>query len=332
MKTLALAALAAALALPAVAQPAPRTPDGRPDLSGNWSNVSLTKLERPASLKGLTLPEAEARRLAANDPILRMKSDRGPIDPEAGAPAPGGSTGHDAIFLDNGTAYAKIRGEYRTSWIVEPEDGRMPLTPLGQQRRREAAAMSGRMDPAGPEELAPNDRCLIGSRGSGGPGMLNNIYNSNYQFLLTRDALVTITEMGFGVRTIPILKDAAAARAAHGPAALHPWHGDSTAWWEGGTLVIETVDVHPVQGRFGPIFLSEKGRVVERLTRTSKDEIAYEFTVEDPVHYTRPWRAEMVLTALPGQIYEYACHEGNYALPGILGGARASEGKAAGAP
>ena len=325
MKSLTVAFLAAALAVPALAQPVPKTPDGRPDLTGNWSNVSLTKLERPGSLKSLTLPEAEAKRLAANDPILRMKSDRGPIDPEAGPPAPGGSTGHDAIFLDNGESFARIRGEYRTSWIVEPEDGRMPLTPLGEQRRREALAMSGRMDPSGPEELAPNDRCLIGSRGSGGPGMLNNIYNSNYRFLLTRDALVVIVEMGFGVRIIPILADKAAAQAAHGPAALAPWMGDSTAWWEGDTLVVETVNVKPTQGRFGPIFLSEQGRVTERLTRTSGDEIAYEFAVEDPAHYTRPWRAEMVLTALGGEIYEYACHEGNYAMVGILAGARRQE-------
>jgi len=329
MKSLAAIALCALLASPAFAQPAPRTADGRPDLSGNWSNASLTKLERPPGLQGLTIPEAEAERLAANDPLLRLAAaDRRPSDPNAGPLPPGGSTGHDAIFLDGGTSFAKIRGEYRTSWIVEPDDGRLPLTDLGRRRQREASAMSGRMDPAGPEDLAPNDRCLIGSRGSGGPGMLNNIYNSNYQFLLTRDALVVIVEMGFGVRAIPILNDAAAARAAHRPAALNPWMGDSTAWWEGDTLVIETVNVNPTQGQFGPIFLSERGRVIERLTRTSKDEIAYAFTVEDPVHYTRPWRAEMVLTALPGQLYEYACHEGNYAMGGILGGARAAEAAA----
>lgn len=305
----------------------------RPDFTGNWTNVSLTKLERPPSVKGPTLTEAEATRLAANDPLLRMaEADRKPSDPNAGPLAPGGSTGHDAVFLDGGTSYAKIRGEYRSSWIVDPPDGRLPLTDLGRRRQREAAAMSNRMDPAGPEDLAPNDRCLIGSRNSGGPGMLNNIYNSNYRFQLTRDALVIIVEMGFGVRNIPILKDKATAQAAHGPAVLHPWMGDSTAWWEGGALVIETVNVHPQQGRFGPIFLSDQGRVVERLSRTSPTELAYEFTVEDPVHYTQPWRAEMKLTALPGEIYEYACHEGNYAMTGILGGARAREAQGGSAP
>ncbi|MFZ5719136.1 MAG: hypothetical protein ACOY5Y_06675 [Pseudomonadota bacterium] len=316
----------------AVAQPIPRTPDGRPDLSGNWSNASLTRLERPARFTGPTLSEEEARRLAAADPFkLAAEADSRPSDPNAGAP-PAGALGaaHSAVFLDAGDSFAKVGGEYRTSWIVDPADGRLPLTELGRRRAREAAAMSSRMDAAGPEELAPNDRCLIGSRGSGGPGMLNNIYNSNYQFLLTRDALVVIVEMGFGVRTIPILESEAAARAAHAPAVLSRWMGDSTAWWDGDVLVIETVNVHPVQGRFGPILLSEQGRVIERLTRASAGEIAYAFTVEDPVHYTRPWKAEMVLTALTDPIYEYACHEGNYAMTGILAGARAVE--AAGAP
>lgn len=319
--------LAAAVAS---AQPAPLTPDGRPDLSGAWSNRSLTKLERPRSLKGLTLSEVEAKALAARDPILVSQADRGPIDPNKGALEQDGDTTADPIFYDNGDSFAKIGGAYRTSWIVDPEDGRLPLTPLGLQRQREARATSNRMDPAGPEALSPNDRCLIGSRGSGGPGMLNNIYNSNYQFLLTKDTLVVIVEMGFDVRIIPIFPDKPAAQAGHRPAVITPWLGDSTAWWDGGTLVVETVNVNPQQGRFGPIFLSETGRVTERLTRTSAEEITYEFRVEDPVYYTRPWRAEMVLTPLPGQIYEYACHEGNYALQGILAGARAVEAEAAG--
>lgn len=315
-----------AMAAPAWAQPIPRAAGGHPDLSGNWSNVSLTKLERPQSLKGLTLTESDARRLAANDPILRAaEADRKPSDPNAGPLAPGGSLGHDAVFLDAGSAFAKIRGEYRTSWIVDPDDGRLPLTELGRRRQREAAAMSNRMDPAGPEDLAPNDRCLNGSRNSGGPGMLNNIYNSNYKFLLTRDALVVVVEMGFGVRIIPIFASKALAQAAHRPRVLGRWMGDSTAWWEGPVLTVETVDVNPQQGRFGPIFLSETGQVTERLERISPTEIAYGFTVEDPVHYTQPWRAEMVMMALAGEIYEYACHEGNYAMTGILGGARAKE-------
>ena len=314
--------LAAAFAAPAAAQPAAR------DFSGTWSNASLTWLERPARFTGPTLSEEEAKHLADADPMKRARElDSRPSDPNAGAPPVAETLGaaHSAVFMDGGTAFAKVKGQYRTSWIVEPADGRLPLTDLGRKRTAEAAAMRNRMDPDGPEELAPNDRCLIGSRGSGGPGMLNNVYNSNYRFLSTPDAFVVVVEMGFGVRAIPILKDKAAAQAAHGPAILHPWMGDSTAWWEGDTLVIETINVHPQQGSFGPIFLSEKGRVTERLSRASAKELAYEFVVEDPVHYTQTWKAEMTLYDLGDEIYEYACHEGNYALTGILGGARAKE-------
>jgi len=338
MKTSFVCAIAVAAAVTfgnAAAQPQrqglpPRTADGHPDLSGVWSNASLTWLERPANLKGATLTEAEARALAAADPLKRAaEADARPSDPNAGPP-PAGALGsaHSAVFLDAGSAFARIKGEYRTSWIVDPADGRLPLTELGRTRAREAAVTSRRLDPIGPEHLAPNDRCLIGSRGSGGPGMLNNIYNSNYQFVQAPDALVVVIEMGFGTRAIPIFEDKAAAQAAHRPAALNLWMGDSVAWWEGDALVVETVNVNPQQGRFGPIFLSEQGRVTERLTRTSAKEIAYEFQVEDPVYYTRAWKAEMVLTALGGQIYEYACHEGNYAMRGILGGARAAEAAA----
>ena len=326
----AVAVAAALLCTTAVAQPAPRTATGHPDLTGAWSNASLTWLERPANLKAPTLTEAQARALAAADPLRKAaEADSRPSDPNAGAP-PAGAVGpaHSAVFLDAGSAFAKVKGEYRTSWIVDPADGRLPLTELGRTRSREAAATSARQDPIGPEHLAPNDRCLLGSRGSGGPGMLNNIYNSNYMMVLAPDALVVVVEMGFGTRAIPIFKDKAAAQAAHRPPVLSPWMGDSVAWWDGDALVVETVNVNPQQGRFGPIFLSERGRVTERLTRISAKEIAYDFQVEDPVYYTQAWKAEMVLTALPGQVYEYACHEGNYAMRGILAGARAAEATA----
>jgi hypothetical protein len=126
-------------------------------------------------------------------------------------------------------------------------------------------------------------------------------------------------------RTIPIFRSKAAAQAGHGPAALARWLGDSTGWWEGDDLVVETVNVNPEQGRAGPIFLSPQGKVTERFTRASDGQIFYAFTVDDPVYYSRPWRAEMSLNAIKGQVYEYACHEGNYALPGILSGVRQAE-------
>ncbi|MBU1376755.1 MAG: hypothetical protein KKE02_08215 [Alphaproteobacteria bacterium] len=335
MKSMLLGALGLALAgSAAMAQPAPRTADGHPDLTGTWSNASLTWLERPASLKGLTLTDAQAKALADANPNKKAaEADAKPIDPNAGPP-PEGAVGpaHSMVFMDGGSAYAKVKGQYRTSWIVDTPDGRLPLTDLGRKRTREAAARSQRMDPVGPEELAPNDRCLIGSRGSGGPGMLNNVYNSNYQIVQSPDALVVVVEMGFGTRAIPIFPSKAVAQGSHRPAALQLWMGDSVAWWDGDALVVETINVNPEQGQFGPIFLSPQARVTERFTRASPGQIAYEFQVEDPVHYTQTWRAEMSLYALAGQIYEYACHEGNYAMTGILGGARAKEAASAGAP
>jgi len=321
MKALLPVLLTVLLAGPAAAQS---------DLSGVWTNASLTQLTRPAG-SPLVVSEAEARDRASR--VSNMdEADAKPIDPGAGAP-PAGPTlgqGFNRFWLDAGDNLARVKGEFRTSWIVEPADGQLPLTELGRRRFNEAAVTRGRQDPDGPEHLSPNDRCIIGSRGSGGPGMLNNINNSNYQIVQTPGAVVIVVEMAHDARVIPIFPTAAAARAGHGPAALQKWLGDSTGWWEGATLVIETVHVNPQQGVFGPIHLSAQGKVTERLTRSGPDAIFYEFRVEDPVHYTRPWRAEMTLSAIKGPVYEYACHEGNYAIQGILGAARAKGG--AGAP
>ncbi|MBS0332655.1 MAG: hypothetical protein JSS35_07800, partial [Proteobacteria bacterium] len=214
----------------------------------------------------------------------------------------------------------------RTSWIVDPADGQLPFSEEGRRRVAQAATYARKADtPDGPDSFEPWDRCIIGSRGSGGPGMLNNIYNSNYQIVQAPGGIAIVSEMIHDARTIPVFQTKAQAEAAHGPAALHPWLGDSVAWWEGDTLVIETLNVNPEQGRAGPIFLTPQAKVTERLTRVSTNQIFYEFTVVDPVYYTRPWRAEMSLNAIKGPIYEYACHEANYALVDILKGTRAVE-------
>jgi hypothetical protein len=309
------------------AEPAPRALDGHGDLGGVWSNASATQLQRPSGLP-LKLTEAQARAFADANPMVRAFTGRGePTNPGDGPPREDdvASTPGNAFWLDPGTSAGRVRGEYRSSWIVEPADGRLPLTEAGLLRAREAPAITNRQDPSGPEDLAPNDRCLIASRGSGGPGMLNNIYNSNSQIVQTPAAVVIVVEMIHDARIIPIFPGRAAAQAGHQPAALASWLGDSVGWWDGDTLVVETMNVGLEQGRFGPIFLSPQGRVTERLTRTSAHEIDYGFQVEDPVYYTQPWRAEMTLNALKKAIYEYACHEGNYALPNVLAGARASE-------
>ena len=329
-----LAALAAAFLAPLAASAAhaapslPRTPDGRPDLQGVWSNASLTKLTRPAGTPGPVVDEATARRMAASNPQVRgLAADAAPSDPNAGAPKPGDPGGYNGFWLDAGSTLGRVRGEYRTSWLVDPADGQLPLSAEGRRRVAEAQAFARRAEaPAGPEALQPWDRCLISSRGSGGPGMLNNVYNSNLQIVQTPGAVAIEAEMVHDVRVVPIFAGRAAAQAGHGSAVMQRWLGDSTGWWEGDTLVVETVAVNPEQGRAGPIYLTLQGRVTERFTRVSPTEIAYTFEVEDPAYYTRPWRAEMTLTASGQRLFEYACHEGNYAMSGILRGARAAEG------
>jgi hypothetical protein len=135
--------------------------------------------------------------------------------------------------------------------------------------------------------------------------------------------VVIVVEMVHDARTVPLFKDKAEAQSRHGP--IPRWLGDSVGWWEGDTLVIETVKVNPIEGRKGPIFLSPDAVVTERFTRASAGQIFYEFKVDDPIYYSQPWRAEMSLNARKELVYEYACHEGNYAMRGILGGARSQE-------
>jgi len=318
---LALAWASGAAAAPAI----PRAADGHPDLTGDWTNASVTRLTRSTSEKRLVVTPAEAKAMA--DVRNRIfDADNAPTDPNKGAPSQGDPGGYNTFWLDAGRSMGLVRGEYRTSWIVDPADGQLPLSDKGKALVKEAGAFSVRADtPDNPESLEPWDRCLISSRGSGGPGMLNNIYNSNYAIVQTPHAVAIQVEMIHDVRTIPVFATKAEAQAGHGPAALQPWLGDSTGWWEGDVLVVETVNVNREQGRAGPIFLTPQGRVTERFERTSPTQITYSFEVEDPTYYTRPWRAEMSLNAKPDRLFEYACHEGNYAMGNILRGVRVKE-------
>ena len=315
--------------------PVPRAADGHADLSGVWSNASITKLTRLPGTKSLTISAAEAKALGENNPMLkRLDADAEATKASEGAPVVGGDPGgYNSFWLDPGRTLGHVKGEYRTSWIVDTPDGQLPFSAAGKALVAKANAYSRAADtPANPEAMEPWDRCLISSRGSGGPGMLNNIYNSNYQILQTRGSVAIVIEMIHDARGVTLYPTKAAAQAAHGPPALHLWLGDSTGWWEGDTLVIETINVNGEQGRAGPIFLTPQGRVTERLTRVSAGQIFYEFLVEDPTYYTKAWRAEMSLNAMKDQLFEYACHEGNYALPDIMSGVRAAEagGKAKG--
>jgi hypothetical protein len=328
-RPLVLLALAAPLMIAAAP---PRAPDGHPDLSGVWTNASITHLTRPPGMDRLVVSPAEAAAIARGNPMVRrIAADAKPSNLNKDILADGDTgAGYNMGWIEPGERLAQVNGQYRTSWIVDPADGQLPLSDAGKKLVREADAYSRAADlPANPEALEPWDRCLISSRGSGGPGMLNNIYNSNIQIVQAPGSVAIVIEMIHDARDIPIFPSKAAAQAGHGPALLHRWLGDSTAWWEGDTLVVETVNINAEQGRAGPIFLTPKARVTERFARASAGQIFYQFQVEDPVYYTRPWRAEMSLNALKDQLFEYACHEGNYALVDILKGVRSAEKAAA---
>ncbi|MDP3494927.1 MAG: hypothetical protein Q8R82_17580 [Hyphomonadaceae bacterium] len=327
MKNLAaVCALAVVVAAPAFAQSysPPRTPDGRPDLQGVWSNQSLTNLGRAPSMKLSVTPD-EATSLLKNNPwILLAQSEEGASNLEDGLLEDKNSDrGYNTFWIDPGVSFATVKGELRTSWLVEPADGRVPVSAAGQKARVDAGARKRATMYEGPETLPIAERCLIGFTGAGGPGMLNTIYNNNYQIVQTRDAIMILVEMVHDARIIPIA--ASKAEARHKPGVIKPWLGDSVGWWEGDTLVVETINVKPEQADQGQIILSEKGKLTERFSRASDGQILYEFVVEDPVYYTQTWRAEMSLNKREESVYEYACHEGNYAMQGILGGARILE-------
>ncbi|HVY89639.1 MAG TPA: hypothetical protein VG942_12270 [Hyphomonadaceae bacterium] len=334
----------AALASPALAQ-VPKTPDGHPDLNGVWTNASLTPLSRAQGVKSLVVSEAEAQKIAngtsiagipANDPDFNRNARYS--DPTKGAPQKGGADfglkGYDSFWVTPGTMLAKVKGEYRTSNIVDPPNGQLPFKdPAGQAKKSMAGFqryLTGNAPYEGPEEPALSERCLIGFGTTGGPGMLSVLYNNNYQFVLTKDYLMILVEMAHDARIIPLFASASEARAHHKPNVIKPWLGDSVGWWEGDTLVMETTNLNPEQSEENSFPLSPTGVVTERLTRTGEKDIFYEFTVNDPVNYTQPWKAE--LSFYPqSRVYEYACHEGNYGIVGMLRGARLRDAQAAAA-
>jgi hypothetical protein len=298
----------------------PRTLDGRPDLQGMWTNSSITDLERPEGVAQLVLSESEAERFRRNDALYnRLVSEDRPSDPDAG-PLDGsdliGGQGYNGFWLDPGRQVGMVKGQYRSSWIVEPADGRIPYSAQG---RAHAASMRKRESGYDGPEIRPlGERCLA-TTGRVGPPMVNGLYNNNYRIVQTRDHVVIVSEMVQHARVVRI-------GGKHLPAHITPHFGDSIGWWEGDTLVVETTNFNVMHSEHPhPAYLSTNAKVTERFTRYSRSQILYAYTVEDPSLYTQAWRGESSLNATPHEMYEYACHEGNYSLPGILTGARAQE-------
>jgi len=300
----------------------PRTTEGKPDFQGVWTNASITTLQRSNNYPNLVLSSDEVVRATEEHPQnVRQATDD---DLQPGELLDGSDLGmgrgYNAFWIDPGVSFGLVKGEYRTSWIVEPENGRIPYSEQGRRLMAEYRNVFSGND--GPEGRALGERCLIGFGGTGGPPMLNVLYNNHYQIVQTSDYLMIMVEMNQDARIIPI-------NGKHRPAELKQWLGDSIGWWDGDTLVVETRNLHPQQARSGPVALSEQGQVTERFSRWSDNQILYEFEVEDPVYYTSTWRGEMSLNTAEGRVYEYACHEGNYGLPGILAGERRAEMDAA---
>jgi hypothetical protein len=296
----------------------PRNEFGRPDFNGYWSNASLTTMQRPGNFEYLVIPQGQIADLTGDHPQnVRQATDDGLVPGELldGSDLDQGR-GYNAFWVDPGSEYGLVKGERRTSWIVDPPDGRIPFSEQGQSLRREARGLFFSND--GPEGRSLGERCIIGFGSTGGPPMVNVLYNNVYQFVQTEDYLVIIVEMVHDARIIPL-------NGAHRPAALGQWLGDSVGHWEGDTLVVETRNLHPQQAPRNGAPLSEQGKVIERFTRYSDEQILYEFAVDDPAYYSSTWRGEMSFNASAERQYEYACHEGNYGLEGILAGARRDE-------
>lgn len=304
---------------------APRTPWGAPDLQGTWTNASLTSLERDDIFKGkATLTPAEVAEYERNNAWTRYsEEDAKPVDPNVKATTSLDPGGYNAVWLDPGEKLAVVNGEARTSFIVEPANGKVPYSPAGV---KEFAAARASMNFEGPENRALGERCLLGFGSTSGPPMLPDVYNNNYQIVQSPDVVVILVEMVHDARVIRL-------NGKHVPGNIAKWMGDSIGWWEGETLVVETTNLHPVQkAHYGikqRFYLPPTAKVTERFTRVAQDQILYQFAVEDSEAYTQPWKGEVPMRATKDLIYEYACHEGNYALPGILAGAREQEKAAA---
>jgi len=358
--TLATAAFAAdtlpadALTKPVVAKNVPRAPDGHPDLTGIWTNVSITPLTRPSSFgdrKDLTKDEAAKLEGAA---VQHFVDGAKPTDPNSGSDggnkkcndAGGLDCGYNTGWKDSGTTVVRVNGVPRTSFVTYPLNGQLPTRVAGAPAAGRAPSNDEETDapaarparaaaPAGargggaprmntndnPENHGLGERCLTSFGNSAGPVMQPLMYNNNYEFVQTKDSIAIEVEMVHDVRTIHM-------NVPHRADGVRPWFGDTVGHWDGDTLVTETTNFPQLQYS-GFRGADQNLKVTEKFTRVTKDGILYQFIVEDPTVWAQPWAGEYTFVPTKGLIYEYACHEGNYALEGMLAGARGEEEEAA---
>src|SRR6202035_1592826 len=292
-----------------------RTPDGHPDLQGVWTNATITPLQRPASLAGkATLTDAEATEFEKHAAQDLQDVDGKSEHPLLAAAGSNGTGGYNILFIDRGTELARVDGVKRTSLIIDPPDGKIPPT-TREAKKRNAEIFQSYITFNKVKDRPLSERCLLGFGSTSGPPMLPVLYNNNYQIVQTPDAIMILIEMVHDVRIIRL-------NGTHAPASVRQWLGDSIGHWEGDTLVVDTTNFTNKTKFRGA---SENLHVIERFKRVDAETILYRVTIDDPTTFTKQWTMEYPFRAAAGPVFEYACHEGNYAMPDILGGARKSD-------
>ncbi len=306
----------------------PRTPDGHPDLQGNWTNSTLTPFEREEG-RGPVFTWEE---------VEEIERPSGDCPPNPGSVACGreDNQGDDSltnesrlrgaeyneVYWDRGSMVAIVNGQPRASLVTYPANGRRPaLTPEGERRVRESLDLRSQFGPYDHPELRPlAERCILFGSPVGPPMVPVGAYNANYTIVQTADHVVIMSEMVHDARIIRFGEPTTNPM----PEDVRPWFGDSWARWEDDALVVETTNINPQQSLRG-VPPSKHIKVTERFTRVDEETILYEFTVDDPTMYTQAWGGEIPIKKFNDLLYEYACHEGNYSLAGVLSGARYEE-------
>jgi len=332
----------------------PRTPDGHPDFQGTYDLATMTPIERlPGQPPFLTketaeaLQKAEAARRAKDDQPSAVDRPVPPVGGDKSAPksffeglekAGGGAVGgYNRYWLSQGSSYTVVDGQIRTSIVIDPADGHVPPYNAAA-RKRLAAARATPVSDAGesqdrtaeppgafdnPEQRPLGERCLLGFGSTSGPPALPDyFYNDLHQIVQTPDSIMILSEMVHDARIVRM-------NAQHLPKNIRRWMGDSVGHWEGDTLVVDTTNFNDKTRYRGS---TENLHVIEHFTRVDDKTLLYRFTLEDPDTWDRPWTGEYTWPATDKPIYEYACHEGNYALGDVLRGARRQEAEAAAAP
>ncbi|MBC54634.1 MAG: hypothetical protein CMQ34_12450 [Gammaproteobacteria bacterium] len=299
----------------------PRTAEGRPDFQGLWTNETETPVERPAQFadrQTMTAEEAAAWRPGSAAGLTDLTVEER-LDPDRGPPPKGAPIRLEADWFFASGYVAQVDGEYRTSLVIDPADGKIPYAENGRGRDwvSQQLARPGVDVFDGPEVRPTGERCLLSVLSTAGPPMLPMSYNSNYRIVQTPDYLMIMAEMVNDVRIVRIDDE-------HQPAAMQRWMGDSVGHWQGDTLVVSTRNLHPQQsfrGSTGSLTTTESFRF------DSDGQIIYQVTMNDDTVFGRPWTAEVPMRRLPpgSHIYEYACHEGNYSIVGALAGRRWQE-------